>query len=263
VNSLGDHLATPHGSTVPPATKRGTIPVVELFHSIQGEGTRSGEPATFLRFAGCNLRCTWCDTPYSWTSEGVKAATAMTLEDLADAARERAVVLTGGEPMLHRRRLPELIALLRERAVQHVTVETNATIFDPALLSSVDLWSLSPKLIASGEEPQPDIIDRYLLDAGQHVDRTPNGRVQLKFVVTAEEDWLSMWELLDRLEAPLPGPVLVQPDGTREDYDIALEELTNRVLIDAEHYRGVPRRSLVRVTPQVHRVIWGPAARGV
>ena len=79
------------------------LPVVELFHSIQGEGTRSGEPSTFIRLAGCNLRCVWCDTPYSWSAEGVRAAEQVAIDELASRVRERAVVLTGGEPMLHHR----------------------------------------------------------------------------------------------------------------------------------------------------------------
>lgn len=247
--------ATPRGSVEPPATRRGTVPVVEVFHSIQGEGSRSGEAATFLRLAGCNLRCTWCDTSYSWNSEGVRAATATTIEDLAAQVRERAVVLTGGEPMLHRRRMPELLTALRARDVRHVTVETNATIFDAALVDAVDLWSLSPKLAASGETADPATIRRYIAAAP--------GRVQLKFVVTTTRDWLAMWALLEELGAPLPEPVLVQPDGTRVDYDVALRELVDCVLADDELFDGVPRRSMVRVTPQVHRVIWGAAARGV
>src|SRR3712207_9539509 len=104
------------------------LPLVELFHSLQGEGTRVGEPATFVRLAGCNLRCSWCDTPYSWSAEGVRDASRMSLDDVAGAVRERAVVLTGGEPLLHLRRLPRPVEAMRERGVEHVTVETNGTI---------------------------------------------------------------------------------------------------------------------------------------
>lgn len=249
-------IATPHGSDVPPATRSGTMPVVELFHSIQGEGTRTGEPATFIRLAGCNLRCAWCDTPYSWTSEGVRAATAMGIDEIADAVRERSVVLTGGEPMLHRKRLADLVGSLRQRGVRHVTVETNATLFDEGLARMVDLWSLSPKLPASGEVADVAVIRRYL-------DEAP-GRVQLKFVVTCDEDLAAMWTLLEEVDRALPGgTVLVQPDGTRADYDVAMRELVERVLADEGTWSDEPRRSFVRVGAQVHRVAWGPAARGV
>ncbi|MCB0877650.1 MAG: 7-carboxy-7-deazaguanine synthase QueE [Thermoleophilia bacterium] len=248
--------ATPRGSFVPPATTPGTLPVVELFHSIQGEGSRTGEPSTFIRLAGCNLRCTWCDTPYSWSSEGVKAAEHVRLDELADRVTERAVVLTGGEPMLHRRRLPALIAALRERGVEHVTVETNATIYDPALAHDVDLWSLSPKLPGSGEGADAEVIGQYL--------RGASDRVQLKFVVTEEQDLDAMWSLLEQVGEPLPASgVLVQPDGRREDYGQVLRVLAQQVLDDDGQWRGVPRRSLTRVMAQVHRVAWGAAARGV
>ncbi len=248
--------ATPHGSLVPPATAPGTLPVVEVFHSIQGEGTRTGEPSTFLRLAGCNLRCSWCDTPYSWTSEGVKAARRVRVQELADEVTERAVVLTGGEPMLHRRRLPDLVRALRERDVTHVTVETNATIYDSALATEVDLWSLSPKLPGSGETADVDVIGQYL--------RAVPDRVQLKFVVVEEGDLDAMWQLLERVGEPLPASgVLVQPDGTREDYDRVLRVLATQVMEDDGTWRGIPRRSLVRVQAQVHRVAWGAAARGV
>jgi len=247
--------ATPRGSTEPPATKAGTVPVVEVFHSIQGEGSRTGEPATFVRLAGCNLRCTWCDTSYSWSTEGVRAAQHTTLTELAAHVRERAVVLTGGEPMLHRRRLPELIQLMRSGGVRHVTVETNATIWDEQVGREVDLWSLSPKLPASGEAADPATIRQYVLGAP--------GRVQLKFVVTCPDDLDAMWSLLERVDVRLPWPVLVQPDGTRADYDLALRELAELVMADEGEFQGEQRRSLVRVMSQVHRVAWGPAARGV
>lgn len=232
-----------------------TLPVVEVFHSIQGEGERTGEPSTFIRLAGCNLRCTWCDTSYSWSAEGVKAAARTRIDELADQVTERAVVLTGGEPMLHRRRLPALIAALRERGVEHVTVETNATIWEPELARQVDLWSLSPKLPGSGETADTAVIGQYL--------RGARDRTQLKFVVVEPGDLDQMWQLLERVGEELPGPVLLQPDGTREDYDLVLRVLAQQVMDDDGSWRGVPRRSLVRVMSQVHRVAWGAAARGV
>jgi organic radical activating enzyme len=179
----------------------------------------------------------------------------MSIDELAEQTRERAVVLTGGEPMLHRRRLPKLIGALRDQGVRHVTVETNATIWEPTLARDVDLWSLSPKLGGSGEVAEPDVIREFILGAP--------GRVQLKFVVVTPQDLVDMWSLLVLVDAPLPFPVLLQPDGTRADYDVALRELVELVMSDEGSFLGEPRRSLVRVMSQVHRVAWGPAARGV
>jgi 7-carboxy-7-deazaguanine synthase len=74
--------------------------ISEIFHSIQGEGELTGVPSVFVRTSGCNLRCTWCDTPYaSWQPEGRP----LTVEEVvAEVSRHpsRHVVLTGGEPMV-------------------------------------------------------------------------------------------------------------------------------------------------------------------
>lgn len=232
------------------------LPVVELFHSIQGEGTRVGEPATFVRFAGCNLRCTWCDTPYSWSVEGVRDARRMSVDEIAHDVRERSVVLTGGEPMLHRATLLPLLDALRARGVTHVTVETNATLVpDPELARRVDLWSLSPKLPASGERTDPQVVTRVL--------RAVAGRCQLKFVIAGPADLPAMWQLLSDAVWDPATPLIVQPDGMRSDYGNALRELTELVVADTDMLDGHPRRSLVRVVPQTHRVAWGVAARGV
>lgn len=254
-----------------------SLPVVELFHSIQGEGIRVGEPATFIRLAGCNLRCSWCDTPYSWNREGLRSARRTPIDELAASARERAVVITGGEPMLHHRKLGALIDELRAHGTdRHVTVETNATIAAPDLMGAVDLWSLSPKLPGSGE-PFPtdsvgEILDLAHASTASRERTSERAGVQLKFVIVdLAADWAAMWQHLDELGIGLPTspgsrrdvPVLVQPDGYRDDYDAAIRELVELVAADDTLRAGVPRRSLVRVVPQIHRVAWGPAARGV
>jgi organic radical activating enzyme len=253
-----------------------TLPVVEHFHSIQGEGTRVGEVATFIRLAGCNLRCSWCDTPYSWNAEGMRAAGKLAIDDVADLARERAVVITGGEPMLHARHLPRLVAALRGRGVEHVTVETNATVVPtPELLAAVDLWSLSPKLAGSGE-PFPTATLAALLDAAFEHDGDL-GRCQLKLVCAElPGDWNDLHDALDAARTELQGrnpqavaawralPVLVQPDGLREDYADAIRELAELVVGDERLAPdGRARRDGVRVVPQVHRIAWGARARGV
>src|SRR5438105_134848 len=113
----------------------------ELFYSIQGEGKLVGVPSVFVRASGCNLRCTWCDTPYaSWHPEGEDVAVAEIVRRVA-AFPARYVVLTGGEPMI----MPdigELCAALHARGL-HITVETAATVYTPV---RIHLGSLSPKL---------------------------------------------------------------------------------------------------------------------
>ena len=112
--------------------------LVEIFESLQGEGRNTGRPCVFVRFAGCNLACPWCDTD-------VRERFSMTLEELlAEIASYKAktVVLTGGEPTLIEG-APELIAALK--AVGYfIAVETNATV-DAPWLQFVDYVACSPK----------------------------------------------------------------------------------------------------------------------
>ena len=112
--------------------------LVEIFESLQGEGRNTGRPCVFVRFAGCNLACPWCDTD-------VARRFSLTLEDLVaevSAFRPRSVVVTGGEPTLAAG-MPELVAALKERGFW-IAVETNGTC-DAEWLQFVDYVSCSPK----------------------------------------------------------------------------------------------------------------------
>src|SRR6476620_11430035 len=100
--------------------------IAELFHSIQGEGKLVGVPSVFVRASGCNLRCTWCDTPYaSWEPEGENLAVDEIVSRVA-AHRSKHVVITGGEPMI----MPDIAELCEALANEHhITIETAATVF--------------------------------------------------------------------------------------------------------------------------------------
>src|SRR6201996_6192193 len=103
--------------------------ISELFHSIQGEGKLVGVPSVFVRASGCNLRCSWCDTPYaSWEPEGQNLE-GSEIGRQGSAFETRPGVVTGGEPMI----MPDiepLCAALRERG-HHITIETAATVYKP------------------------------------------------------------------------------------------------------------------------------------
>jgi organic radical activating enzyme len=116
--------------------------LVEVFESLQGEGRNSGRRCVFVRFAGCNLDCPWCDTPHEPRFE-------MTAGELvAEIAqyRARSVVLTGGEPTIAKG-VEELVAALRERGYW-IAVETNGTsgIDEAPWLAFVDYIACSPKM---------------------------------------------------------------------------------------------------------------------
>ena len=124
-------------------TNQATLPVVETFHSLQGEGHHSGRSAFFIRLAGCNVGCAWCDTKHSWPEA------AHPQRDLDDLAQEAAAaeqqgaaftVITGGEPLHHN--LDPLASALRQATSLPLHLETSG--IDP-LSGSPEWITLSPK----------------------------------------------------------------------------------------------------------------------
>lgn len=174
--------------------------ISEIFYSIQGEGRLSGVPSVFIRTSGCNLRCVWCDTPYtSWSPDGKE----MSLDEILNAVESYPlshVVLTGGEPLLSHE-IEELSVTLKT-AGAHVTIETAATIFKPV---SCDLVSMSPKL--SNSTPWQKQNGRFAAMHDQHrlnynvvqrfIDRYD---YQLKFVVDREQDFAEVRQIVDALK---------------------------------------------------------------
>ena len=224
--------------------------VMEIYRSVQGEGTLMGVPTTFVRFFACNLRCSWCDTKYSWSvREGGtwESITAQEVAERVQALGARHIVLTGGEPTLQKE-LTSLARLLKDQGY-HLTVETNTTIFPASAVPLIDLWSLSPKLSSAGENYlRYPIIERFLeeLRADQQ---------QWKFVIRDDTDERMLRELLSRFpsfrERRLP--IILQPEGDLavSDYPTALAYLAERVKDPfwSNYY--------VRVLPQLHVIIWG------
>lgn len=142
------------------------FPVLEMFHSIQGEGIFTGTPSIFIRVAGCNLRCVFkgsrCDTPYS--SFELDKPIVDTVEDAIEYFKEfykqcpntNHIVFTGGEPMLYQVQLMEFIKGIAGLGGFKYTIETNGSLLNEIGLiigdeweSWIDLWSISPKLSTS------------------------------------------------------------------------------------------------------------------
>jgi 7-carboxy-7-deazaguanine synthase len=189
--------------------------VAELFYSIQGEGKLVGVPSVFVRASGCNLRCSWCDTPYaSWDPEGDDVPVDEIVRRVL-VFPTRYVVLTGGEPMI----MPEIAELCRRLGAEgrHLTMETAATVYQPV---EIDLASLSPKLsnstpadraggrFAAAHERQR--INLHVIQ--QFIDTTP--AFQLKFVVSGESDVAEVRSLLREIRGWQPADVLLMPEGT-------------------------------------------------
>ncbi len=201
--------------------------LVEIFHSIQGEGLLLGQPSVFVRLAGCNLRCQWCDTPYALSAtDGKPASVAAILAEVRQYAC-RHVVLTGGEPMLASE-LPQLAVCLREAGC-HVTIETNATCGPDGI--ACDLASLSPKLANSGTGPRGqgalalDVIRSW----------TACYAYQLKFVVGEPADLVEIDDVIAALGTALPREhVFLMPQAT----DAAEQKQIAGWLVEACRQRG-------------------------
>lgn len=192
--------------------------LAEIFYSVQGEGKLAGVPSVFVRASGCNLRCTWCDTPYaSWNPEGEDLG----VDRIVSCVREypaRHVVLTGGEPMI----MPDIAELCEalKSELYHVTIETAGTVFTPLPL---DLASLSPKLSNSTPNEREDgrfarAHERLRLNIPvlqQFIDSSPD--VQLKFVVSRPADLREIQDLLAQLKGWEKQDVLLMPEGVNAD----------------------------------------------
>ncbi len=224
------------------ASKRPVLKIAEIFYSIQGEGSLVGVPSVFVRTSGCNLRCSWCDTPYtSWTPEGDELSLDCIVAKVA-IYPSRHVVITGGEPMIAR----EIVALTKRlRALnRHITIETAGTVFQPV---HCDLMSISPKL--SNSTPQGRWAAqherlRVRLDALARL--IAEYAYQLKFVITRPEDLAEVSDLVTRLGAAREHVVLM-PEGTARDV------LRERGLWLAE----ICKQQGYRFSPRLHVDLYG------
>ncbi len=207
--------------------------VNEIFYSIQGEGTYIGIPMVFVRFTGCNLRCTWCDTKYAW-EEGKE----MSIDEIISEIKKYStgwVCLTGGEPLLQ-----EDIYKLIDRLLSmeyRILLETNGSINLENLPCEENLIvDMDIKTPSSGMTKFMDLSNLEILGPKDTV----------KFVIVDEGDYEFFKEFIKNNE--IKGEIILQPEGNRN-----LKWLAEKVLEDQLN---------VRVLPQLHKIIWGDK-RGV
>jgi len=211
-------------------------PVVEIFPSLQGEGRFIGMPVVFVRFAGCNLQCKWCDQPETKVAGNVPQLSSGEICQSVNNIHPRVVVLTGGEPLIYN--LNELLTSLKRQYLVHV--ETNGTIAPIVDVYNwnlvADYYAVSPKLPSSG------MFNRIELPALRAFLSLPEEMVDFKFVIADSTDYEQMCNLLRELE--WKREVFLQP--VNNDFDIA-RWLAELVLFD--------RRWNFRVLPQWHKCL--------
>jgi 7-carboxy-7-deazaguanine synthase len=217
------------------------VRINEIFRSVQGETSSAGLPTIFVRTGGCNLRCTYCDTPYALTTQGsVVMSVEHVMTEIARLKTKR-VCLTGGEPLIQPKvEIQELLDRLAEGGYE-VSIETSGSIpIAPFHLHEGQRWILDMKVPSSGESAAMDFES---LRALRPVD-------ELKFVVGSAEDFAWCLDVVRRYELEGRVPMLFSPIWD----DVTPLQLTDWVLdcgIDA------------RVQIQLHKIIWHPATRGV
>jgi 7-carboxy-7-deazaguanine synthase len=194
--------------------------IAEIFRSKQGEGSLTGTDSAFVRFSGCNLRCWFCDTPYtSWQPEGERLPVGEVVERIASHPTKH-IVITGGEPMLS----PQLAELCRQlrRRDRHITIETAGTMDQPV---ECDLMSISPKLANSTPDARQHVRWAALHDARRHQPDVIRRLIesydyQMKFVVDTPSDLSEIDEYLAQFPQIAAEKVWLMPQGvTSEELD--------------------------------------------
>ena len=214
--------------------------VSEIFLSIQGEGRTAGVVSVFVRLAGCDLRCAWCDTEYALD---IKPAQSLTVEEIIDRVETyhcRQVVVTGGEPLI----APELPMLLQElkKRDKYITLETNATRYHPIVC---DLVNISPKLANSTPRQGPyaqfaETHEKNRLNIEAIKSFIINYDYQLKFVVESERDLSEIDAILKELPGVDRDRVMLMPQArTKQQYRKRGPEIA-RLCVE-KGYRYSPR----------------------
>jgi len=215
----------------------------ELYTSLAGETSWVGLPCTFIRLAGCNLNCSWCDTPYA--RKGGRAVTVKEVVDNVIKAGTKLVCVTGGEPLLQE----ETPALARKllKARRQVLVETNGSI-------SIETIPTRVRRIVDVKTPSSGEVKSFLMDNL----RLLTARDELKFVVANMRDFGWVSRFVEKHNLAGRRQLLVSPasgrSGSASEDRVFRQKLAQKIATS-----GIPFRYNV----QLHKVIWGARKRGV
>ena len=173
----------------------------EIFHSIQGEGLNAGKPAVFVRFGNCNLKCTFCDSRFTWyktESDNREVETVEVFAEIRKYSDCKHLVITGGEPMLQQ---DAISAIRREFPDYYIEVETNGS-QECRCYDDVNLFTVSYKTSNSGNAP-------YEL-------KTKNDKCVYKFVIRRKDDFDEISAVIKHYNLP-PDKIFLMPEGVTRD----------------------------------------------
>jgi len=225
--------------------------ITEIYKSLQGESTHAGLPCVFVRLTGCNLRCSWCDSEYTFQGGRKMGTEAVRDEVMRLSPGGGLVEITGGEPMLQERELLPLMRQLLEagyRVLLETSGERPLERVPAAVIKIVDV-----KCPDSGEPGTFHIENLEALTAHDEVKFVLSGRADYEFA----RDFTNRHHLAERVNAVLFSPAFRKAaTGARDSSHCLLDpqELAAWMLAD-----DVP----ARLGLQLHKFIWDPAVKGV
>lgn len=207
--------------------------VNEIFLSIQGEGIATGYPTIFVRFTGCNLRCSYCDTTYAY-NDGTDMTVGQVYEKIKSFKYKR-VCLTGGEPLLQE----DIKILLDKLSDYEVSIETNGAVSVQGIINNnKHRVTMDMKAPSSGES------DKMLFQNFEYL----KDKDEIKFVIGNLEDYKWAKDVISKYYKA--GIITMSPVYGKIDSRDFVENILNDGLD-------------VRFQIQLHKVIWDPAERGV
>lgn len=224
--------------------------IIEIYKSVQGESSFAGLPCIFVRLAGCNLRCTWCDSEYTF-SGGIKMSQEQVLAEVRRLAPVKLVEITGGEPMLQEREMVPLVQQLLDDGYT-VLIETSGERPLKSLPAEVHKI-VDVKCPGSGEGESFNIANLEALTKSDEV----------KFVIADRGDYefarsfTRQYDLDSRVNAVLFSPAFrkdASPERDASNCMLDPRELVEWLLEDGLN---------VRLSLQIHKFIWEPMKKGV
>jgi 7-carboxy-7-deazaguanine synthase len=224
--------------------------IIEIYRSIQGESSFAGVPCTFVRLAACNLRCTWCDSEYTFTG-GKKMFTEEVEHEVARLAPAGLVEMTGGEPMLQERELVPLMERLLARGYTLLLETSGERPLEnvPAAVHKI----VDVKCPGSGEGGSFRMSNLAALTPADEIKFVLGDRVDYEFA----RDFTRQHGLIQKVSDVLFSPVFQKNPSSERDTSNC--QLDPRILAEWILEDGLT----VRLGLQIHKFIWEPATKGV
>ena len=223
--------------------KKNKFKVVEKFVSINGEGRRAGQLAVFIRFKGCNLNCSYCDT--KWANAGDASYIEMTTDEIYDyikSTKVKNVTLTGGEPLLQEN-IKELLIKLSEDEKLIVEIETNGSV---NIAPFADIKN-RPSFTLDYKQPSSGMEQQMCMDNYDYIDKNDT----VKFVSGSREDLEKAKEIIEKYDLISKCKVYLSPVFGKIEPAQMVQFLIDNNMND------------VNLQLQLHKFIWEPDKKGV